>query len=115
MERVNLWGHAAEIGEYAMRKFREIQKTNPIIGDVRGKGLMIGIELVKDEKLTPAGAEADALKDALLRNGVLIGLGGTFGNVLRFQPPLVITKQQVDYAVEAFAAALQTVAQPATV
>jgi 4-aminobutyrate aminotransferase-like enzyme len=98
-----------------MRKFREIQKTNPMIGDVRGKGLMIGIELVKDEKLTPAAAEAEALKDALLRGGVLIGLGGTFGNVLRFQPPLVITKQQVDHAVEAFATALQQVAQPATV
>ena len=90
-----------------MRKFREIQKTNPMIGDVRGKGLMIGIELVKDEKLTPAAAEAEALKDALLRDGILIGLGGTFGNVLRFQPPLVITKQQVDHAVAAFAAALQ--------
>ena len=115
MVRVNLWGHAAEIGEYAVRKFREIQKTNPIIGDVRGKGLMIGIELVKDEKLTPAAAEAEALKDALLRDGILIGLGGTFGNVMRFQPPLVITKPQVDYAVEAFAAALQEVAQPATV
>jgi 4-aminobutyrate aminotransferase len=115
MERVNLWGHAAEVGGYAMQKFREIQKTNPMIGDVRGKGLMIGIELVRDEKLTPAAAEAEALKDALLRAGILIGLGGTFGNVLRFQPPLVITKQQVDHAVEAFAAALHEVAQPAMV
>jgi 4-aminobutyrate aminotransferase len=115
MERVNLWGHAAEVGGYAMQKFREIQKTNPMIGDVRGKGLMIGIELVRDEKLTPAAAEAEALKDALLRAGILIGLGGTFGNVLRFQPPLVITKQQVDHAVEAFAAALHEVAQPSMV
>jgi 4-aminobutyrate aminotransferase len=115
MERVNLWGHAAEVGAYAMQKFREVQKTNPLIGDVRGKGLMIGIELVKDEKLTPAAAEAEALKDALLRAGVLIGLGGTFGNVLRFQPPLVITKQQIDHAVDAFAAALREVAQPVTV
>jgi 4-aminobutyrate aminotransferase-like enzyme len=115
MEKVNLWGHAAEVGEYAMRKFREIQKTNSMIGDVRGKGLMIGIELVRDAKLTPAAVEAEALKDALLRDGILIGLGGTFGNVLRFQPPLVITKQQVDHAVEVFAIALQKVAQPATV
>jgi 4-aminobutyrate aminotransferase-like enzyme len=98
-----------------MQKFREIQKTNPMIGDVRGKGLMIGIELVRDEKLTPAAAEAEALKDALLCAGILIGLGGTFGNVMRFQPPLVITKQQVDHAVEAFAAALHEVAQPSMV
>jgi len=115
MERVNLWGHAAEVGAYAMAKFRELQKDNPIIGDVRGKGLMIGIELVKDEKLTPAAAEAGAMKEALLRLGILIGVGGTHGNVLRFQPPLVITQQQVDQAVKAFAAALQQVAQPAVV
>ncbi len=115
MERVNLWGHAAEVGAYAMAKFRELQKDNPIIGDVRGKGLMIGIELVKDEKLTPAAAEADAMKEALLRLGILIGVGGTYGNVLRFQPPLVITEQQVDQAVKAFAAALREVAQPAVV
>jgi 4-aminobutyrate aminotransferase / (S)-3-amino-2-methylpropionate transaminase / 5-aminovalerate transaminase len=115
MERVNLWGHAAEVGAYAMTKFRELQKSNPIIGDVRGKGLMIGIELIKDEKLTPAAAEADALKEALLRHGVLIGVGGTYGNVMRFQPPLIITKQQVDDAIGAFAAALQEVAQPAVV
>ena len=113
MERVNLWGHAAEVGAYAMTKFRELQKDNPIIGDVRGKGLMIGIELVKDEKRTPAAAEADAMKEALLRLGILIGVGGTHGNVLRFQPPLVITEQQVDQAVKAFAAALREVAQPA--
>ena len=55
------------------------------------------------------------MKEALLRLGVLIGVGGTYGNVLRFQPPLVITQQQVDHAVKAFAAALQQVAQPAVV
>ena len=75
----------------------------------------ISINRVRKNKLTPAVVEAEALKDALLRDGILIGLGGTFGNVLRFQPPLVITKQQVDHAVNAFAAALQKVAQPATV
>ena len=115
MEKENLPARATETGNYAITKLRDLQKQHPLIGDVRGLGLMIGVELVKDEKLTPAAAEAEALKDALLRGGVLIGLGGTFGNVLRFQPPLVITKQQVDHAVEAFATALQQVAQPATV
>ena len=115
MQKVNLWGHAAEVGAYAMTKFRELQQGNPVIGDVRGKGLMIGIELVKDEKRTPGAAEADAMKDALLRHGILIGVGGTYGNVMRFQPPLVITRQQVDRAVEAFAAALREVAQPVAV
>jgi hypothetical protein len=55
--------------------------------NVRGLGLMIGVELVKDQKLIPATTEAEAIRDALLRNGVLVGVGGIYGNVIRFQPP----------------------------
>ena len=115
MERENLPTRARETGDYAMSKLRELQKQNPLIGDVRGLGLMIGVELVKDEKLTPAAAEAETLRDAMLRQGVLVGVGGIYGNVVRFQPPLVMTRQQIDQAISVFAAALQEVAQPATV
>jgi 4-aminobutyrate aminotransferase-like enzyme len=76
---------------------------------------MIGVELVRDEKLTPANTEAEATRDSLLKQGVLVGVGGVYGNVVRFQPPLIITKQQIDRAVAAFATALTEVAQPATV
>jgi 4-aminobutyrate aminotransferase-like enzyme len=76
---------------------------------------MIGVELVKDEKLTPASTEAEALRDALLRQGVLVGVGGVYGNVIRFQPPLIITRQQIDRALKAFEAALQEVAPLAAV
>ena len=86
-----------------------------MIGEVRGLGLMIGVELVKDEKLTPATSEADAIRDGLLRQGVLVGVGGVYGNVIRFQPPLIISRQQIDRAIDAFASALQEVAQPAHV
>jgi len=115
MQKENLPARSAETGHYAMSKLRDLQKQNPIIGDIRGLGLMIGVELVKDEKLTPATAEADAIRDALLKNGVLVGVGGVYGNVIRFQPPLVITRQQIDKAVGAFATALQEVAQPTPV
>jgi hypothetical protein len=98
-----------------MTKLRTLQKRHPLAGDVRGLGLMIGVELIKDEKLTPATPEAEAIREALLRNGVLVGVGGIHGNVIRFQPPLIITRQQIDQAIEAFAAALQEVAQPAAV
>lgn len=114
MERENLPAQAAETGSYAMSRLRELQKTNPLIGDVRGAGLMIGVELIRDEKKTPAGAEAEALRDACLRNGLLLGVGGVFGNVIRFQPPLIITKAQIDQAISIFAQALTGVAaQPA--
>jgi len=111
----NLPAKAKETGEYAMKKLRDLQKQNPIIGEVRGLGLMIGVELVRDEKLTPANTEAEATRDSLLKQGVLVGVGGVYGSVVRFQPPLIITKQQIDRAVAAFATALTEVAQPATV
>ena len=115
MQDENLPDRAAETGDYAMRKLRELQKQNPIIGEVRGLGLMIGVELVRDEKLTPASAEAEAIRDSLLRQGVIVGVGGVYGNVVRFQPPLVITKEQIDRAINLFASSLQEVAQAAAV
>jgi 4-aminobutyrate aminotransferase/(S)-3-amino-2-methylpropionate transaminase len=106
METEKLTARAAESGEYAMAKLRELQKQYSLIGEVRGLGLMIGVELIKDEKLTPAAAEAEAIRDSLLRQGVLVGVGGAFGNVVRFQPPLVVTRGQIDQAIGAFGEAL---------
>ena len=115
MEEEDLPARAAETGDYAMKKLRDLQKQNPLIGEVRGLGLMIGVELVRDEKLTPANTEVEAIRDALLRQGVLVGVGGVYGNVVRFQPPLIITKEQIDHALGAFATALTEVSQPAAV
>jgi 4-aminobutyrate aminotransferase/(S)-3-amino-2-methylpropionate transaminase len=111
MQKTDLPGHATEVGNYAMGKLRELAKTNPLIGEVRGLGLMIGVELVKDAQKTPASAEAETVKEHCFKNGMLIGVGGS-GNVIRFQPPLVITKKQIDQAVEIFAKALHEAAQP---
>jgi 4-aminobutyrate aminotransferase/(S)-3-amino-2-methylpropionate transaminase len=111
MENERLPARAAEIGEYAITKLRELQKRHPLIGEVRGLGLMIGVELVKDEKLTPAAAEAEAIRDSLLRQGVLVGVGGAYGNVIRFQPPLIISRTQIERAIGAFGEALAQVTQ----
>lgn len=113
LEDENLPARAAETGEYAMRKLRELQKQSPLIGEVRGVGLMIGVELVRDEKLTPANTEAEAIRDSLLKHGVLVGVGGVYGNVVRFQPPLIISKEQIDHAISAFADAITQVAAAA--
>jgi 4-aminobutyrate aminotransferase len=113
MENENLPARAAELGDYAVSRLRELQKQNPLIGEVRGLGLMIGVELIKDDKLTPAAAEADSIREALFRQGVLVGVGGVYGNVIRFQPPLIISRAQLDRALAAFATALIQVAQPA--
>jgi 4-aminobutyrate aminotransferase/(S)-3-amino-2-methylpropionate transaminase len=111
MQKSDLPGHTTEVGNYAMGKLRELAKTNPLIGEVRGLGLMIGVELVKDAQKTPGSAEAEAVREHCFKNGMLIGVGGS-GNVIRFQPPLVITKEQIDQAIDIFSKALREVAQP---
>ena len=69
---------------------------SPLIGEVRGKGLMIGVELVKDKQKTPAVAETKEVRRLCREAGVLVGAGGTFANVIRIQPPLVLTAAEAD-------------------
>src|SRR6266404_2455053 len=88
--------NSAARGEQIMKRLRKTAESAPLIGDVRGKGLMIGVELVNDKQLTPAAAEAEAIRDACLRRSLLIGIGGTFANVIRIQPPLTLTAAEAD-------------------
>ncbi len=67
---------------------------------MRGKGLLIGIELIKDKNKTPALEEARQVRKLCREAGVLIGLGGVFGNVLRLQPPLVLSAEESQRVLE---------------
>ena len=98
-----------EKGAYLMDRLNQLNRDQPIVGEVRGLGLMVGIELVTDDKRTPGTAEAEAVRDHCLAAGVLVGVGGVYGNVVRVQPPLVITKHQLDVAVDAIAHAIERV------
>jgi 4-aminobutyrate aminotransferase-like enzyme len=97
-------------GEYFMKRLNELKERYKIIGDVRGKGLMIGVELVKDQvKKTPAADETRKVRDLCRERGLLIGSGGVKGNVLRIQPPLVITMEQIDKALSILESAIREV------
>jgi 4-aminobutyrate aminotransferase/(S)-3-amino-2-methylpropionate transaminase len=98
-----------EKGAYLMDRLNKLKRDMPMIGEVRGLGLMVGIELVTDEKRTPATTETEAVRDHCLAAGVLVGVGGVYGNVVRVQPPLIITRPQIDQAVDAIAHALDQV------
>lgn len=99
--------HAAELGAWALDELHALQTRQALIGDVRGQGLMLGIELVKDRvSKEPAAMEAGRVRDLCREAGVLIGVGGQFGNVLRLQPPLVITREQFAHAITTVARAL---------
>jgi 4-aminobutyrate aminotransferase-like enzyme len=93
----NLSINAAEVGAYLHDKLEALKEKFPIIGDVRGMGLMQAIELVEDrESKKPATAQTLALMEATRENRILLGKGGYYGNVLRISPPLNISKTDVD-------------------
>lgn len=88
--------NSAARGEQIMKRLRKTAESVPLIGDVRGKGLMIGVELVKDKEKTPAVAETKEVRRLCREAGVLVGAGGTFANVIRLQPPLTLTGAEAD-------------------
>ena len=98
---------SASKGRAALERLRGVAKTRAAIGDVRGLGLMIGIELVSDAlQKTPDAALAGRVQDRMLDKGFLVGVGGYHGNVVRFQPPLVIDDADLAAAVDALADAI---------
>ena len=86
---------------------QELATRHRLIGDVRGMGLMLGVELVRDRQTKePAKEETLAVLEHMRELGVLIGKGGLYGNVLRIKPPMCITAEDVDFAVDALDVAL---------
>ena len=102
--------NSAARGEQLMKRLGTFKEKCSLVGDVRGKGLMIGIELVKDADKTPAPDEAKAVRAKCLENGVLVGVGGVLANVVRLQPPLVLTEEEADRAADVLEKVLADVA-----
>ncbi|XP_043726123.1 alanine--glyoxylate aminotransferase 2 homolog 3, mitochondrial-like isoform X2 [Telopea speciosissima] len=101
IERENLQQNAHVVGSYLKERLTSLMEKYELIGDVRGRGLMLGVELVTDRKLkTPAKAETLHIMDQMKEMGVLIGKGGFYGNVFRITPPLCFTKDNADFVVD---------------
>ena len=100
IEEENLLENAHTVGTYFRGKLEELQGKYALIGDVRGMGLMQALELVKDRKTKEPAPEATTqVMERARDNGLLIGKGGLFGNVLRLSPMLNISKADVDEGV----------------
>ena len=100
IEEENLRENAHTVGAHFRSKLEELQQKHPLIGDVRGMGLMQALELVKDRKTKePAPAHAAQLMERAREHGLLIGKGGLSGNVIRLAPMLNTTKPDVDEAI----------------
>lgn len=110
LEEQNLADEALKKGEYLKDQLERLKAKHKLIGEVRGKGLMIGIELVRDHaSKTPASDEGKKIREICLENGVLLGFGGIYANVLRIQPPLVISQGQMENVVKVLDLALQKI------
>ena len=107
LEEQKLADEALKKGDYLKQQLASLKAKHNMIGEVRGKGLMIGIELTRDQNKTPANTEGSKIRDFCLGKGLLIGLGGSYGNVLRIQPPLVISLKQLDQTVKILDEAFQ--------
>jgi 4-aminobutyrate aminotransferase and related aminotransferases len=98
--RERLWENAEKVGSMILKILKEEQEKFKFIGDVRGKGLMIGIEIVKDQKTKePDPVKADKIKIEMKKRGYIIGVGGIFKNVVRIQPPLILDEEEANKAI----------------
>jgi diaminobutyrate-2-oxoglutarate transaminase len=97
MDREKLLDYVKEIGGLLKRRLSELAEEYDFVGDVRGRGLMLGMELVKDRQSKEPWKDGTRdLQMACLRRGLIVWKAGRFGNVLRLLPPLVTTKEQIE-------------------
>jgi 4-aminobutyrate aminotransferase-like enzyme len=90
LEQEGLQAHAARVGATLRAQIEKLAAQHPLIGDVRGAGLFIGVELVRDRStLEPAAKETAAVANRMRELGVLVGVEGSCANVLKIRPPLV--------------------------
>jgi len=100
MREEGLQQNALATGQYFKSALRDLMRRHGIIGDVRGVGLALGVELVRDRAtLEPARTETKRVLDLMRDNGVLIGSDGKHGNVLKLRPPLVFRREHADRVV----------------
>jgi alanine-glyoxylate transaminase/(R)-3-amino-2-methylpropionate-pyruvate transaminase len=104
--------NARVVGDRLKNRLLELQERQPLIGEVRGLGLMLGVELVKDRQTKePATAETVELLELCKNRGLLVGKGGLYGNVLRIKPPMCLTTDDADFLVDCLAEAMESLAR----
>ena len=104
--RDDLQGNALKVGAHLLDELATRAGPLGVVGDIRGKGLMIGVELVETGSLTPSPTAAAHVLEACRRGGLLIGKGGLYNNALRIAPPMSVTMDEADTALDVLVGAL---------
>lgn len=113
IEAEGIQKNAREVGAHLKNRLLELQERHTLIGEVRGLGLMLGVELVRDrETKEPASTETVRLLELAKERGLLIGKGGLSGNVLRIKPPMCLTKTDADFMADCLDEVLQIIEGP---
>jgi len=102
--------NAARLGEKLLARLKQFKDEDPSIGDVRGLGLMAGVEFVKPGGRIPDKEKAMAVRNACVKSGLLILTCGTYDNIIRWIPPLIITEDQLEEGLRIFKTALEQTA-----
>src|ERR1035438_4476797 len=111
IKREQLQANALKVGNHILAGLEKLQLKHNVIGDVRGRGLMIGVELVKDRQTKePGKAECARVMELAREMGLLIGKGGLWGQTIRIKPPLCITLADADFLLEVLDAAFTKLA-----
>jgi 4-aminobutyrate aminotransferase/(S)-3-amino-2-methylpropionate transaminase len=114
IEELDLLGAARRIGDVMQARLRRIQRRHPVIGDVRGRGAMVAVELVEPGTRTPDPVMTQAIAQACHAAGLVVLTCGTFGNVLRFLPPLVMPDHLLEEGLDLVSEAFDRQAGPVT-
>jgi 2,2-dialkylglycine decarboxylase (pyruvate) len=111
IEEEGLVERARQQGEYLLSRLRELKQSHEQVGDVRGRGLLVGLELVEDrEGKLPADALGAAVTDECLKRGLSMNIvrSGQQANCFRIAPPLSVTRDEIDLAIEILDEALRS-------
>jgi len=102
IEQDNLQENALNIGKYLKEEIKSLANKYDLIGDVRGKGLFIAVEMISDCDMTPASEAASSIVQQLKESGVLTNTIGPYSNILKLRPPMIFSRENSDYFLDRF-------------